>query len=128
MKKVFYKLFIIPGIIIFLFNPVSAQWGGWDWQREVTISKRSGSLLTDFQVKIDLSGLTPTFDFAHANGDGSDLRIADSTEVTEIPFWIENWDSTAQEATIWVKVPSIPVSGDESGVQGNTAARGALAS
>ena len=111
MKSEFYKFVLTAAVFLLSLDTCLAQWDGWDWQREVTISNGSGSALTDFQVKIDLSSLTPSFDFSHAKGDGSDLRITDADEETEIPFWIEKWDSTAQEAIIWVKVPSIPVSG-----------------
>ena len=85
---------------------LNAQWQGWNWRRPVTINNTSGSALTDFQVKISLN--STNFSFANAKSDGSDLRITSSDEVTQIPFWIETWSQAGQQATIWVKVPSIP--------------------
>mgnify|MGYP000262269338 CR=1 FL=1 len=37
------------------------------------------------------------------------IRFYDGTNV--LPCWIEKWDSSNQEAKIWVKVPSIPANG-----------------
>ena len=46
--------------------------------------------------------------FAHANSNGSDIRVVASDGVTQLPYWIENWNSTSQVASVWVNVPSIP--------------------
>ncbi|MCD6132668.1 MAG: DUF2341 domain-containing protein, partial [Candidatus Hydrothermae bacterium] len=52
------------------------------------------------------------FDFSKANADGSDIRFTEDDGETLLPYWIEKWDSTSEEAIIWVKVPSIPANGD----------------
>ena len=67
-----------------------------------------GTILTDFQVKITLDS---SFDFSKAKTDGSDVRITTDDGITLIPYWIEAWDNIGKQAIIWVKVPSIPVSG-----------------
>jgi len=82
---------------------------GWSYRRAVTIDNQTGSELTDFQVSIDLD--SSKFDFSKAASDGSDIRFTTDDGTTEIPYWIEKWDSQNQEATIWVKVPSIPANG-----------------
>jgi hypothetical protein len=46
--------------------------------------------------------------FAHANPDGSDIRIKASDGVTDIPYWIEQWNSANQVGSVWANVPSIP--------------------
>ena len=46
--------------------------------------------------------------FANAKSDGSDIRIKAADGVTDIPYWIEQWNSTKQVGSIWVNVPSIP--------------------
>jgi len=103
---VFFIIFITGA-----FTSVFPQWEGWNYRRTVTINNTSGSTLTDYQVKIDLSNLTPPFIFGNANSDGSDVRITSDDGVTEIPFWIEEWDFPTLRATIWVKVPDIPTPG-----------------
>ena len=82
--------------------------GPWSYRRMVTISNPGATILTNYQVKITIDN---TFDFPSANSDGSDIRIADSDEVTPLSFWIEEWNTTQSSATIWVKVPSVPVEG-----------------
>jgi len=85
----------------------STSMAGWKYKREITITENSGSTLTNYQVKIEL---TPTnFDYSHANSDGSDIRFTDSDGKTQLSYWIEKWDPTGT-SIIWVKVPSIPAS------------------
>ena len=74
----------------------------------VAISNPGATVLTDYQVKITIDD---TFDFSSANSDGSDIRITDMDELTPLSFWIEEWNTTLSRATIWVKVPSVPVGG-----------------
>ena len=105
---VFALLSMLIGLVL---KPVNAQpFAGWEWQRSVTINNTSGSALSDYQISINLNN--SNFNFNNAIADGGDLRVTSSDGVTEIPFWIEDWDKTAQQATIWVKVPSIPTTGD----------------
>ena len=84
----------------------------WAYRREITIDNTSNSNdLTDYQVKITLDNTN--FDFSKANNDGSDIRFTDDDGSTLLYYWIEKWDSTNQEAIIWVKVPSIPASSNK---------------
>jgi len=83
---------------------------GWAYRREITITEQSGSTLTDYQVRIELN--SSNFDFSKANSDGSDIRFTEDDGTTLLPYWIEKWDNTNEEAVIWVKVPSIPANGE----------------
>jgi len=107
MQKNFYLFLIAIIVIAGELTSVYAQWTGWVYRRAITINNTSGNSLTDYQVKINLS--SSNFNFARANADGSDLRVTLDDGITEIPFWIESWNQSGQQATIWVKVPSIPV-------------------
>lgn len=79
---------------------------GWEYYAKVPIDNTSNSsALTDYQVKINLT--SANFDFTKAKSDGSDIRFTDSDKRTLLNYWIENYDSSGQTATIWVKVPSI---------------------
>jgi len=75
------------------------------YRRKITITEQSGSDLTGYQVRIDLDATN--FDFSHFLNEGKDLRFTDASG-NLLPYWVEKMDITAQEATIWVKVPSIP--------------------
>src|SRR5512141_3047734 len=79
-----------------------AEWAYW---RAITINN-PGSALSDFQVKVSLSAAN--FTFAHAQSVGQDLRVLDSDDVTPLSYWLENYNASAQSATLWVKVPSLP--------------------
>jgi len=93
------------------FNLTSAwipEKEGWSFMRPVKIVERSGNDLTDFQVKVELN--SSNFDFSRANADGSDIRFADESG-RQLPYWVESWDASGEQAVVWVKVPSIPASG-----------------
>jgi len=68
-----------------------------------------GEAVTGYQVLVTLDA--DSFDFSQALSDGGDLRVTDSDGLTPIPFWIESWDSAAEGASIWVKVPSMSAGG-----------------
>ena len=111
MQKNFYILLFIIGIISSAVTSLNAQpWIGdtWAYRRLVTITNPGATVLTDYQVKIALDN---TFEFANANGDGSDIRITLDDGITELSLWIETWNPAGQQATIWVKAPSIPIAG-----------------
>jgi hypothetical protein len=103
--------FVILFAGILSVQPVSARdWYNSNWNNRVpvTISNSTPGDLTDFQVKITLNS---TFAFTNAVADGSDIRVAAADGTTLIPFWIEEWNPEGKTASIWVKVPDIPVSG-----------------
>ncbi len=75
------------------------------FRRPITVTN-SGSALTNYQVKISLTSSNMTF--SHAKSDGSDVRLRASDGVTDLPYWIENWNSSSQTATLWVNASSLP--------------------
>ncbi len=82
------------------------DWSLWSYRRSVTITN-NGSTQTDYQVNVTLSSLN--FTFTHADTNGNDIRF--NYDGVSIPYWIESWNSGAETASIWVKVPSIPAGG-----------------
>jgi len=75
------------------------------YRRKITITEQSGNNLSDYQVRIDLDATN--FDFSHFLNEGKDLRFTDASK-NLLQYWVEKMDIAAEEATIWVKVPSIP--------------------
>ena len=77
----------------------------WQYRRPITISNSVSENLTDYQIKLNVS-----YD-PDMNADFSDLRFTyyNSTiqKETKIPYWIEEYTESTN-ATIWIKVPSIP--------------------
>jgi len=73
----------------------------WAKRRKITITENSGNDLTDYQLEITVAhdaDMQPDYD---------DLRFIDSSH-NELNYWIE--DDTVDPATVWVKIPSIPMS------------------
>jgi uncharacterized repeat protein (TIGR01451 family) len=75
---------------------------GWNYRRPIVITNDGGDWL-HYQVLITLDN--NNFDFNLANTDGSDLRFTLSEGTILIPYWIESWDSSNQNAYVWVRVP-----------------------
>jgi len=105
-----YKLFKGLGgwVVCMTVSPVTGlcvRKATFRYRRRVTITELSGNDLTDYQVRIDLD--STNFDFSHFLNGGEDLAFTDA-EGNPLPYWVEKMDIAAEEATIWVKVPSIP--------------------
>ena len=81
-----------------------------DWTHSdlITIEEHSGSDLVDYQIPVELNA--SNFDFTKAQPDGADIRFAELGG-TMLDYWIEAWNSTDENATVWVKVGSVPANG-----------------
>ncbi|MBP9056353.1 MAG: DUF2341 domain-containing protein, partial [Saprospiraceae bacterium] len=111
MKRELYLAVLLLIVIINNITTIHAQpWIGdtWAYRQLVTIVNPGSTVLNDYQVRINLDS---TFTFANANIDGSDIRITAADGVTALPFFIETWNVAGEQASIWVRVPSIPLAG-----------------
>jgi len=90
---------------VLLSQPVFPD--NWIYQKAVTVTG-TGTDLSDFQVKITLTG--ENFEFPKAQNNGGDIRFLDSDRATQLSYWIESWVFPSS-ATIWVKIPSLPAGG-----------------
>lgn len=81
----------------------------WTYRREINITNGSGGTLTDYQVKITLDNTNMSFGKAQVNGE--DIRFGSEDDSLELNYWIESYSQPGETAEIWIKVPSIPVSG-----------------
>jgi parallel beta-helix repeat protein len=74
----------------------------WAKRRPVTINNSNNSnALENYQVRVNV-----TYDGGMRANFG-DLRFSDNDGVTELCYWIENYNEN-ENAVVWVKVPSIP--------------------
>lgn len=84
--------------------------GNWNYRWPIIVTNPSTNSLYDYQVNVLLN--FTNFDFTQAKADGSDLRFIyyNSTDGTqnELNYWVESWNSTAWQASTWIKVPYIP--------------------
>ncbi|RQW80318.1 MAG: DUF2341 domain-containing protein [Methanothrix sp.] len=60
--------------------------------------------LTDYPIQIPLKG--KSF-LTNARSDGSDISFFDDSG-GQLKYWIEDWNSSARTASVWVKIPSLP--------------------
>lgn len=99
--------FLFIALIISL--PASARQScEWPFRTEINVQENSvsGSQLQSYQVKFDINASTLHSDYDWSNN-GEDLYIFDSNDQTLLEFWIDDWDSSRKEATIWVRFPTL---------------------
>ncbi|NTW31287.1 MAG: DUF2341 domain-containing protein [Bacteroidetes bacterium] len=77
---------------------------GWQYSAPLSVTNTSGVGLTDFQLRF-----TVTFASGKMKSDFSDLRFG-AISGPILNYWIESYTSSTS-AIVWVRVPSIPVSG-----------------
>lgn len=82
---------------------------GWNFSQSIFLNTTptganvSGDV-TDFPLLIRLN--SGNFNFNESTDQGSDLRFADEIGAP-LKYEIENWDSVAEEAEVWVKIPVV---------------------
>ena len=120
--KIGDKTLVLNGRYISIFREGKLVWGkkympyalpdgnSYWYRRRVRITELSGNTLTDYQIKIEIGAGDPIF--AHARSAGEDIRFCYYPEEEMLSYWIEKYDPVAEEAIIWVKVPSIPANGE----------------
>lgn len=98
-------VFVLITIWIFSTATHARQSCDWPFQTQINITEQSGSDLSDYQVKLNVSGGNLHSDYAWTI-DGFDFRIFDSDDTTSLDFWIEDWDQANETASIWVRFPT----------------------
>ena len=96
------------GLVLCAGMAAGAFPANWTHSDLITIEEHSGSDLTDYQIPVELNA--SNFDFTKAQPDGADIRFAELGG-TMLGHWIEAWNSTDENATVWVKVASVPANG-----------------
>ena len=81
----------------------------WSHRTELTVTEGSATALTDYSVQLSLD-TAAMVSAGTLNSDGSDLRFVDSSG-TLLGHWVESGMNTSS-TTIWVRVPSVPASGN----------------
>lgn len=88
-------------------DEVREHWAWWNnnWsnKKQIILTENSGSTLNNYSILLNVS-----YESSMLN-DFDDLRFLDSTETTELGYWIES-KTDGENATIWVKVPDLELS------------------
>ncbi|QLQ01994.1 MAG: DUF2341 domain-containing protein [Thiobacillus sp.] len=103
--------FLFPLLLMLAAAPAHAWWNGdWSARKAITINTAdSGAAVKEAQANVPvlIRLHTGNFDFLSANPNGSDLRFVAGDDKTPLNFQIEKFDSTAEQALIWVQVPKV---------------------
>jgi biopolymer transport protein ExbB len=103
--------FLFPLLMMLAATPAHAWWNSdWSARRALTINTAdsgAGVKQTQSDVPVLIRLHTGNFDFAGASLDGSDLRFVAGDDKTPLSFQIEKFDSAAEQALIWVRVPRV---------------------
>ncbi|EAT12437.1 DUF2341 domain-containing protein [Bermanella marisrubri] len=98
-------------LVLLLFSLFSgfaeAYWNcAFPYRTTLEIEEVTGNTLTNYQVQLQLNGsrLNPAYSWTQ---DGQDMRILDSDDQTELEFWIENWNGDTEQASVWVRLPTV---------------------
>ena len=85
----------------------------WSYRQPITITNNVASDLSNYQIKIILNSSNVGSHYDWTNDEDS-IRFtyynSTSDSESEIPYWIQDYNSTAETATIWVNVTYIPAS------------------
>ena len=85
-----------------------AWWNlSWNYKIPVNVTETSGSTLSNYSTLIYVNYTKDTS--SHANSDFSDIRFTDSSDTTELGYYIWN-KSDSNYAYIYVKVPTLTAS------------------
>lgn len=83
----------------------------WSYAQNITInSSYIDEELSNFPILVNLS--SSNFNFSNAQTDGDDLRFTDAGNTTTLDYEIEYYDATAEEAYVWVEVPTVSDTSD----------------
>jgi hypothetical protein len=86
----------------------STTWWNTAWLYKVPVTITSSTSYTNQQIKIYLN-TQALISAGKMRSDCGDLRVIDSDDATQLPYWIEPGTCNKPPYTvIWVKVPSIP--------------------
>jgi hypothetical protein len=89
-------------------NTASFSWWNTAWLYRVPVTiTRSSTTYTNQQVKIYLDTRS-LISAGKMRSDCGDIRVVDSDDATQLPYWVEPNTCNSQSTIIWVKVPSIP--------------------
>lgn len=104
------RLLVVGWLLLASPIAASAQYGEWRQRASlVLLTTPDGANLPtaareeNFPVLVRLD--RETFDFSQARADGADLRF--SADGKPLAYQIEQWDSAAGKACVWVRVPEI---------------------
>lgn len=109
--RVTFCRLVLSALLVVIGPLAAAHDCDWPFKTPVTISNTTGGTLTNYQTRINISATTFESSYVWST-DGSDLRVLDQDDTTELSFFIESWDAGSNSAIIWATVPSMTAFAD----------------
>lgn len=111
---------LAPSSLSFGTPSGTAPWlnENWGYRKKIQFDNTTANLgttatsLNNYPVLITLD--SSNFDFSKAKTNGEDIRFTDSDGFVELAYEFDHWDSAAQKAAIWVKVPTVNATNTDS--------------
>lgn len=103
-----FHYFLLICALIFSLPTLARQSCEWPFRTEINV--QSANALSDYQVKFELDASSFSSDYDWSNN-GNDLRIYDTDDQSALDFWIERWDGTSKQATVWIRFPTLSTGG-----------------
>ncbi|MBD3420691.1 MAG: DUF2341 domain-containing protein, partial [Chitinivibrionales bacterium] len=103
-KQILFLL--LSGLVL---RPVHAEYSAWQYHKTISINTSAdgadiSSNVSSFPLLVRLN--SGNFDFSQAKSDGADIRF-ETSDSNAISYEIEQWNSTALQAVVWVLAPQI---------------------
>ncbi len=106
-KRILFLTNLLIFSILFFIQIVSAATPWWntsfEFRQEINISTSAGSTPTNYQIKLDFDNTTIGSNFNWSRN-CNDIEIFDNQ--TKLSYWTQNCNSTTQQASLWVKIPT----------------------
>ena len=77
-----------------------------EWSHSIAVTATAGGTAHSEEIRVDLTAADLPSGYTMSSA-GDDLRVFASDNTTPIPFFISRWDAIAQEATIFIRPPTI---------------------
>lgn len=90
------------------FDNSHSSWWDSNWLYRNVLSFNGTSLsapVANAPVRVVLT--STNFDFSLAKTNGEDIRFVDADDTTSLNYEIASWNATAQQAELWVNVPTL---------------------
>ena len=80
----------------------------WPFRTQIDVQENStsGNQLQSYQVQFDIDASTLSSEYDWSSN-GQDLYIYDTDDQTQLEFWIDSWDQANEQATLWVRFPTL---------------------
>jgi predicted outer membrane repeat protein len=75
------------------------------WYETIEVDNSAGGALNDYAVRVDVD--TAHAEFWIQTADRNDIRVTEDDGETDLDFWVEIFNATAEIARLWIEIPTL---------------------